>query len=72
MINTHKETTANTLGNIAKLYGIGVMVLNDWISEHQELENKINNYCKHVKRNKNAKVLPPILVDEIYKTLGQP
>ena len=67
----NKKATANTLGNIAKLYGVGVLILNDWISDYPDLKTEIELYIKDAK-HKNAKVLPPIVIEKIYCTLGTP
>ena len=66
------KTTANTLGNIAKNYGVGISILKDWINSFPELEKEIDLYCQHVSKNKASKLLPPLLVEKIYNTLGKP
>ena len=67
-----QKATANTLGNIARNYGVGVSILKNWINDYPELEKEVEIHCKHVSKNKGSKLLPPLLVKKIYDTLGMP
>jgi len=68
----NKKVVANTLGNIAKNYGVGVSILKNWIMDYPELEKEVEIHCKHASKNKGSKLLPPLLVKKIYDTLGMP
>lgn len=62
-----KPIQPNTLGAIAKRYGMDTRTLKGMIELYPELLIKVQPYFE-AKKN----LLPPIIVDLIYKTLGTP
>lgn len=67
MMNDHKHIQANTLGAIAKRYGMDTRTLKGMIRLYPELLVKVQPYFD-AKKN----LLPPIIVELIYTTLGTP
>ena len=62
-----KHIQANTLGAIAKRYGMDTRTLKGMIRLYPELLLKVQPYFD-AKKN----LLPPIIVELIYTTLGTP
>jgi hypothetical protein len=62
---------ASNLGKIAKDYGMMVSTLMDLIKPYPELMTEIDKHISD-RYQKAQKTLPPVVVDLIYSTLGEP
>ncbi len=62
---------ASNLGKIAKDYGMMVSTLMDLIKPYPQLLEEIEKHISD-RYQKAQKTLPPIVVDLIYSTLGEP
>jgi hypothetical protein len=61
----------DTLGGIAKEYGYSVVVFWALIKPYTDLFKELDNYLDGIEK-KGQKKLPPIIVDKIFTTLGEP
>ena len=67
MNNQPVNITANSLGSVARCYGVGLDVLLGWIEIYPLLKEKIKPY-----RDGKKIVYPPAIIKEIFETLGEP
>jgi len=67
LMSDRQHIQPNTLGAIAKRYGMDTRTLKGMIRLHPELLLKVQPYFD-AKKN----LLPPIIVELIYTTLGTP
>lgn len=61
----------NTLGKIALKYCYDVRTLEDMITRYPALKKSVDDYFGETK-SRGKKILPPIIVEEIFATLGEP
>lgn len=67
------DNPRDTIGKIAKEYGYDTRVFWTIIEPFKELHTDLTNYLANAKKKgKGKKILPPLLVDKIFKTLGEP
>lgn len=57
----------NTLGEVADKYGVTLPTLKSMISLYPLLHEKLKPFFDGQKR-----IFPPAIIDDIYKTLGEP
>lgn len=74
-MNKPVNITVDTLGGIAKKYGISTRTLRDLININPDLKELVDKYRNVVNKekgiNKSVYILPISVVKEIYKVLGE-
>ncbi len=65
------STGANTLGRIAREYNVHIKTLWALINAYPELKAQIELHTKDC-QNKGSKILPPLVVNNIFTVLGDP
>lgn len=62
-----KYRLPNTLGELAKLYGFSLEVLNAMIDQYADLKEMVKPF-----RDGKKKIYPSIIIEKIKEKLGEP
>ena len=64
------KTETLTLGRIAKIYKVRVIILLSWIEAYEALNKELQDHLIKTKKG-GQKLLPPALVEKIFNTIGE-